>query len=125
VSFSDRFELLDLLHEGEVQTFRALDRTTGSAVEVHLSASADPLAKLESLSGPQRVPVIDRGSHEGRFYLVTTPLGLESAGAWRIPSPQKAPPGDFTRMFQLRQAPEPIAVPAARAVPAQAASQAG
>lgn len=124
VSFADRFELLDLLRdEGEVQTFRARERATGRAVEAHFSASPELLAKLE---GPS---VMDRGSHEGKLYIVTPPQDLDSAGAWRINPPvqtqEKAPPGDFTRMFELHQAPEPVAAPAARAVEAPAASQPG
>ena len=126
MSFADRFELLellreDLLQEEQVQTFRARERATGRAVEVHLSASPDLLAKLEPLN------VIDRGRHEGKFYAVTIPLGLDSVGAWRIKPPEQQPPGDFTRMFELRQAPEPVAAPAAKPVesPASAASQPG
>ncbi len=122
VSFSDRFELLELLCDGEVQTFRARERATGRDLEAHLSASLELLTKLESPS------VIDRGSHEGKLYVVTTPLGLDSVGAWRIKPhveiQQKAPPGDFTRMFELHQAPEPVAAPVAR-VQAPAASQPG
>jgi hypothetical protein len=123
VSFSDRFELFELVRDEEVQTFRARERATGRAVEAHLSASPELLAKLESPS------VIDRGSHEGKLYIVTTPQGLDSVGAWRIKphvQPQeKAPPGDFTRMFELHQAPEPVAAPAAKIVQAPAASQPG
>jgi hypothetical protein len=113
VSFSDRFELLEPLREEEIQTLRARERATGRAVEAHFSASPDQLAKLESLS------VMDRGSHDGKLYVVTAPLDLDSAGAWRIK--EKAPPGDFTRMFELRQAPEPVAAPLARAVQSPAA----
>ena len=133
MSLSDRFELLEFLRGDEVQTFRAREHASGRAVEAHLSTSPDLLAKLESVS-----TVIDRGSHEGKFYIVTTPLGLDSAGAWRItPSVQPAPvqpapvpdaaPGDFTRMFQLHQAPEPVASPASKiAAPVPApASQPG
>ncbi|MBZ5633990.1 MAG: hypothetical protein LAO55_12780 [Acidobacteriia bacterium] len=149
MSFPDRFELLELLHEGEVQTFRARERVTGLALEAHLFASPELLAQLDHLSEPQRSLVIDRGSHEGKLYAVTMPLPagfrawlaaeplpggqapLDSAGAWRIrPSGQPAPapsepaaaPGDFTRMFQLRQAPEPVAAPALKAAPSPAAS---
>lgn len=122
VSFSDRFELMDLLREGEVQTFRARERATGRAVEVNFSASAEPLSKLDS---PR---VIDRGSHDGKLYIVTTPQSLDAVGAWRIQpqarTQEKAPPGDFTRMFELHQAPEPVSAPAAR-VQAPAASQPG
>lgn len=117
MSFADRFELFELLREGEVQTFRARERATGRDVEIHLSASPELLAKLES--------VIDRGSHDGKVYVVTTAASLDAVGAWRVKPPEKAPPGDFTRMFELRQAPEPVAAPAARAVQTPAASQPG
>jgi len=133
VSLPDRFELLEFLRGDGVQTFRARERASGRAVEAHLSMSPDLLARLESVN-----TVIDRGSHEGKLYVVTTPLGLDSAGAWRVtPSPREAPsqpapvpaaaPGDFTRMFQLRQAPEPVASPASKtAAPVPApASQPG
>lgn len=116
VSFSDRFELFELLREDEVQTFRARERATGRAVEAHFSKFPEALDKLES--------AFERGSHEGKFYAITTPLGLDSAGAWRVkppagpaPAPSQQPaaePGDFTRMFQLRQAPEPVATPVAK-----------
>ena len=120
VSFSDRFELFELVREGEVQTFRARERATGRDVQVHLSASPELLARFESSS------VLDRGSHEGKLYVVTTPLGLNAVGAWRIKPAEKAPPGDFTRMFELRQAPEAIATPAVKAVQAPVvASQPG
>jgi hypothetical protein len=127
VSLPDRFELLEFLRGDDVQTFRARELASGRAVEAHLSMSRDLLAKLESVN-----TVIDRGSHEGKFYVVTTPLGLDTAGAWRVmPSAQQAPaqpapvpeaaPGDFTRMFQLRQAPEPVAAPVSKiAAPAPA-----
>jgi hypothetical protein len=134
VTFPDRFELIELLREDEVQTFRARDRTTGRFFEAHFAASPDLLAEVQA--------VIDRGSHEGKFYVISgppaEPAPLDSAGAWRIrpaaqpasPAPQEpaadpAPaalpeaepssaPGDFTRMFQLRQAPEPLAAPASK-----------
>ncbi|MCU1334424.1 MAG: Basic proline-rich protein [Bryobacterales bacterium] len=143
VSFLDRFELLDLLREDEVQTFRARERATGRDVEAHLVVSSPQLvANLDNLSEAQRRSVLDRGRHEGKLYVVTTPLAggfrewlaadhapLDSAGAWRI-RPQEAPapsePGDFTRMFKLRQAPEPVAAPASQSTqPAQSMSQPG
>jgi hypothetical protein len=130
VSFPERFDRLELLRdEGEVQTFRARERATGRAVEAHFSTSPELLAKLDSPN------VMDRGSHDGKLYVVTTSQGLDSVGAWRIkPSIEtqqkaetepKAPPGDFTRMFELHQAPEPLAAPAARAVESPAVSQPG
>ena len=139
MSLSDRFELLDLLRQDmfdqeQVQTFRARERASGRIVEVHfLRSEAGILARLDDLSR-QRSAVIDRGDHEGGFYIVSESVGaLDSAGAWRIrpavppqtPAPQAvsgSEPGDFTRMFQLRQAPEPVAVPASiasRSTPAE------
>jgi hypothetical protein len=137
VSFLDRFELLELLRDGDIQTFRARERATGLALEAHFASSLDLLSGVDS--------VIDRGSHDGKLYVVASPrpepAPLDSAGAWRIkPQEPVAPaapgatpvsiplsgPGDFTRMFQLRQAPEPVAVPVSK--PAQtpvAASQPG
>ena len=114
MSFPDRFELLEPLGDKDVQTLRARERATGREVEAHFSSSPDLLAKLESLN------VVDRGSYEGKLYVVTAPLDLDSVGAWRIK--EKAPPGDFTRMFELRQAPEPVAAPAARVVEAPVAA---
>ena len=128
VSFPDRFELLDLLRDEEVQTFRARERATGRAVEAHFSASPELLVKLESPN------VIDRGSQDGKLYVVTAPQGLDSVGAWRIKLPvalqekaaqEKAPPGDFTRMFELHQAPEPVATPVVKAAQTPASTQPG
>jgi hypothetical protein len=58
---------------------------------------------------------------------------LDSAGAWRIkavplpesPTESKAEPGDFTRMFELRQAPEPAPLPVPKAVQPAPAAQPG
>nr|AUN37700.1 basic proline-rich protein [uncultured bacterium] len=134
MSFPDRFELLDLVREDGVQTFRARERATGRSVEVHFAPSAEALSGLDGM---------DRGTHEGKHYVVTTSAApLDSAGAWRIkpaeqiakpappPSPQPAAdaaagPGDFTRMFQLRQAPEPMVEPVAKPVQASQAAQPG
>jgi len=132
VSFPDRFELLELLRDGVVQTFRARERATGQVFDAHFASSLDLLPGVD--------PVIDRGTHEGRLYVVTAPseqAPLDSAGAWRIkpaappaiqtaasapPSEPAAAPGDFTRMFQLRQAPEPVASPVSASAPPQPAT---
>jgi hypothetical protein len=130
VSFPDRFELLDLLREDltdqqQVRTFRARERASGRALEAHFfSSESGMLARLDDLS-QQRGAAVDHGNHGGEFYIVTeSAAALDSAGAWRIkpsaqpqapPPPEKSEevPGDFTRMFQLRQAPEPVATPVA------------
>jgi hypothetical protein len=132
VSFPDRFELFELLRDGPVQTFRARERSTGRLLEAHFSALPELLADLDSSN------VIERGSHAGNSYVVAvSPAGtapLDSAGAWRIrtsappaphePMADQAPgtsPGDFTRMFQLRLAPEPVMAAAPKVGPPQAA----
>jgi hypothetical protein len=114
VSFSDRFELLEPLREDDGQTFRARERATGRIVEVHFIAP-------ESNQPPQQNDVIEQGDHDGKRYVVTVPL--DSAGAWRIKTipPPSQEPGDFTRMFQLRQAPEAVPLAVSKpAAPAQA-----
>ena len=80
--------------------------------------------------------VVEQGDHQGKRDVVTGPgAPLDSAGAWRIkavqmplpepPAESKAEPGDFTRMFELRQAPEPAPLPVSKPVPAAPASQPG
>ena len=88
VSFLDRFEMLDLLRDGEVQSFRVRERATGRDFEAQFASSADLLPTVDT--------VIDRGSHEGKVYVVASApaqaAALDSAGAWRIkPSAQPAP----------------------------------
>jgi len=129
VSFPERFELLEVLREGEVQTFRAREHATGRMLEAHFAPSAELLSEVQ--------PVIEYGTHEGKFYVVAAPTAeaapLDTAGAWRIKpqTPAAQPvsgselgsePGDFTRMFQLRQAPEPVAAPVSKPVPAGVAT---
>src|SRR5579864_425608 len=98
VSFPDRFEMLELLGDGDVQTFRVRERATGRALEAYFASSPDLLSGVDA--------VIDRGSHQGKLYVVASPrvglAALDSAGAWRIRPQEPAAqpePGDFTRMF--------------------------
>ena len=93
---------------------------------------------LPEQSQPERHDdVLDQGDDRGKREVVPTPgAPLDSAGAWRIkaaqipvPAPEAQPtppsqPGDFTRMFELRQAPEPAPLPP-KAVQAAPASQPG
>lgn len=135
MSFPDRFEILEPLREDDEQTFRARERATGRIVEVRFLSPG--------LSQPPPGDVIEQGDHNGKPYVVT-PLAapeaapLDSAGAWRIrqattppasspkPSaPSTAEPGDFTRMFQLRQAPEPAPLPASKPAQPEPAVQPG
>jgi hypothetical protein len=89
VSFPERFELLELLRDGEVQMFRARERATGRALEAHFASSLDLLSGVGT--------GLDRGSHEGKFYVVASARAetapLDSAGAWRV-TPSAPPPSD-------------------------------
>ena len=121
MSFPDRFELLEPLREDDKQTFRARERTTGRIVEIHFPS---PEARVDERN------MIEQGEHEGKRYVVMTAeeaAPLDSAGAWRIKAaPQSSPePGDFTRMFQLRQAPELAPLPASKPALPAPASQPG
>lgn len=136
MSFPDRFELLEPLRQDDEQTFRARERATGRIVEVRF------LSPGLSQSPPPG-EVIEQGDHDGKRYVVTTAAAteaaaLDSAGAWRIrpagPQPASSPgpsgrssaePGDFTRMFQLRQAPEPAPLPASKPAQPEPAAQPG
>lgn len=94
---------------------------------------------LPEQSQPERHDdVLEQGDDQGKRDVVPTPVApLDSAGAWRIkaaptpvPAPQAQPtpksePGDFTRMFELRQAPEPAPLPPPKPVQAAPASQPG
>lgn len=136
MSFPDRFEILEPLREDGEQTFRARERATGRIVEVRFLSPG-------LSQPPPRGDVIEQGDHDGKPYVVTTLAApeaapLDSAGAWRIrpaaappassrePSaPAAAEPGDFTRMFQLRQAPEPAPLPASKPAQPEPAVQPG
>ena len=92
---------------------------------------------LPEQSQPERHDdVLEQGDQQGKQDVVAAPAApLDSAGAWRIkaappqspgpPTDSKAEPGDFTRMFELRQAPEPSPLPASKPVLAAPASQPG
>lgn len=94
---------------------------------------------LPEQSQPERHDdLLEQGDDQGKGDVDPTPVApLDSAGAWRIkaaptpvPAPQAQPtpqsePGDFTRMFELRQAPEPAPLPPPKSVQAAPASQPG
>jgi hypothetical protein len=80
VSFYDRFELLELVRDDGVKTFRARVLATGRAVEAHLFVhphaplSVALLSKLEKLDESQVKRIIERGKHEGTPWVVTEPI---------------------------------------------------
>ena len=107
-----RYELLDIVHDGPVKTFAARQIQTGQTVAVHLLIgpsidSQELLNKVRGLSDPARKELVEFGDHEGTLYVVTTewkrmvtftewvnavatspaPTGdkFAKAGNWRIP----------------------------------------
>src|SRR5437016_7001058 len=80
VGFYDRFELLELVRDDGVKTFKAREVATGRAVEAHLFVnpyaplSIALLARIDHLPPPDSDRILDRGRHEGTPYIVTEPL---------------------------------------------------
>jgi len=116
VSFYDQFELLDLVRDDGVKSFRARELATGRMVEVHVFANSlapisrallhklDKLASADSAAGPagQSAPaILDRGDYEGTPYVVTLPLdGFSSLHEWVFAISNRTPadPGDPDRL---------------------------
>src|SRR5258708_7410580 len=80
VGFYDRFELLDLLRDDGVKTFKAQEIATQRAVEAHLFVnpyaplSLVLLTRIEQLPASELTRILDRGRHEGTPYFVTEPI---------------------------------------------------
>ena len=130
MAFYDRFELLELLRDDGVKTFRATENSTGRVVEAHLFVNPHaPLSvalrgRLKQLPEAQRAQILAEGNHEGTPYVVTLPIvGYPGFREWvsakRPPAAPAAPaaspappplpppiapaagaPGEFTRMFR-------------------------
>jgi hypothetical protein len=95
VNFNQRFELLDLVRDDGIMSFRAIETATGRPVLVHLFVNALApsnvalLAKADRLPAGQLGRIVDRGQHNGAPYLVTDRLPehpglrewLEAAGS--------------------------------------------
>ena len=89
----DRYELGEVLAEGEARTCPARDRASGRAVLVHQLAGADrsrgtDLLRmihrlLRSLPPGAHNPILDLGEHNGTMCLVTEPIpGFASIRSW-------------------------------------------
>src|SRR3954468_20642677 len=103
MSIYERYELLNIVNEGPVKTFRARQIQTGQDVAVHLlvGPSIDPqtvVTRVRALEDPARKELIEYGDHEGTHYVVTTEwkrmMGfldwLDAVAA----APPQAPPGE-------------------------------
>jgi hypothetical protein len=80
VGIFDRFELLELLRDDGIRTFRARETATGKPVQVHLfplatAQNVASLARLDHLPERSRRNILDRGEQAGVPYVVTRPLG--------------------------------------------------
>ena len=75
MSIYERYELLDIVNDGPVKTFRAREIQTGQIVAVHLLLPlSDPqgiLQKVRLLTDPARQELREFGDHEGTSYVVT------------------------------------------------------
>jgi hypothetical protein len=121
----DRFELLELRHHGEIQTYHAREIATARPVQVHLFVAgttpecAELLAMLSRLPEAERRRVIDRGESRGFPYVVTDRLaGYADFRDWITANsrPQQAPSSSALsideQFFQLFDSPSPAPEPA-------------
>ena len=76
----DRFELLDLDRDDGVQSYTAREIATGMPVKVHLfpkpkaPLQAALLEALDQLPETERTRILERGTNDGRPYVVTDRL---------------------------------------------------
>jgi len=134
---SGKYELLDVLHESGIRTYRARQVALGHLVMVHFipgTETEDDFALLDQLTelpDSERKLFFDAGEHESVPYLVSWPLpGFHSLpdwlertlGAHRVlpkavtPAPETArgDPSEFSRLF-FKGLKEPAAEPKAAA----------
>lgn len=126
----DRFELLELRRDGEIQTYHAREVATARPVQVHLftlgntAESAALLGLIGHLPEAERRRVIDRGESQGIPYLVTDRLaGYADVREWitrnaaAAPIPQATRPAtvdeQFFALFDAPAARAPASPPAA------------
>jgi hypothetical protein len=132
---SGKYELLDVLHESGIRTYRARQVALGHLVMVHFIAGTETeddfalLEQLAELPDSERRLFFDAGEHESVPYLVSWPLpGFLSLPDWlertlgerRVepkavtPAPETArtDPSEFSRLF-FSGLKEPVAEPKA------------
>ncbi|MEQ1946078.1 MAG: hypothetical protein ABL995_02750 [Bryobacteraceae bacterium] len=109
MSFYDHYELLDLVRDDGVKTFRARQKAADRIVTIHLFSNptapiqAELLRKLRALPPVEAARIQDHGSHIGSLYFVTDDLAdhgsllewlttVTKAGAKKQESPRTAAP---------------------------------
>lgn len=125
----ERFELLELRRDGEIQTYHAREIATARPVQVHLfsrgntAENAALLGLIGQLPETERRRVIDRGESHGIPYLVTDRLaGYADVREWITTNAAAAPIPHVTRPATVDEqffalfdsataAPTPSAVP--------------
>ncbi|MEQ1885937.1 MAG: hypothetical protein ABL967_12815 [Bryobacteraceae bacterium] len=116
MSFYDQYELLDLIRDDGVKTFRARDKAADRMVTIHLFSSptapiqAELLRKLRSLPPEEAARIQDQGSHIGSQYFVTDDLAdhgglLEwlttvTKAAGKRPEPPRAGPPPISAVIE-------------------------
>ena len=132
---SGKYELLDVLHESGIRTYRARQVALGQLVMVHFIAGTETeddfalLDQLAELPDSERKLFFDAGEHESVPYLVSWPLpGFHSLPDWlertlgghraepkaatSAPETARGDPSEFSRLF-FRGLKEPAAEPKA------------
>ncbi len=109
MSLETSYEVLDLLRDDGVQTFRAKEKTTGRGLELHLFLPFGRpenkllFEKLKALPLDKRRNFLDMGIDGSTPYLVTDPLpGNRGFKGWAdelISGPQSAAAGFITGMM--------------------------
>ena len=75
MSIYERYELLELVNDGPVKTFRARQVQTGQIVAIHLLLPASNpqsiIQKVRTLTDPARRELLEFGDHEGTWFVVS------------------------------------------------------
>jgi hypothetical protein len=82
MSFDKKYELVEVLRDDGVKTFRARESATGRMVELHVLVGQpgkseppfDLLEKVRKLPPEQRTAIVETGEHMGTPYIVTLPI---------------------------------------------------
>src|SRR6267378_521429 len=76
MSAYSQYQLLEEVPGGTAKSFKARHLVTGESLMVHLlvGQSAGLERQLENLPREKRDQIVDRGSNDGTYYVVTTPL---------------------------------------------------
>jgi hypothetical protein len=117
VSFYEQFELLEMLRDDGVKSFRAREIATGRDVEAHIFVnphaplSVALMSRLNKLPPSERERIVHRGKNQGTPYVVTTPFSdyaglrewLSVKRTATAVNPGEHVRGEFTRLTPIRE----------------------